>query len=61
MGKVQQLQLNLGKWEKLQSNLGENKKHLDKLETIGWSPSVESNFANLQQLHLIVGNFKQSC
>jgi len=25
LGKVQQLQLNLGKWEKLQSNLGENK------------------------------------
>jgi len=26
LGKVQQPQLNLGKWEKLQSNLGENKK-----------------------------------
>jgi len=25
LDKVQQLQLNLGKWEKLQSNLGENK------------------------------------
>jgi len=25
LGKVQQPQLNLGKWEKLQSNLGENK------------------------------------
>jgi len=25
LGKVQQLQLNLGKWEKLQSNLGEIK------------------------------------
>jgi len=24
-GKVQQLQLNMGKWEKLLSNLGENK------------------------------------
>jgi len=36
-------------------------KQLDKLETLGWSPSVKSNFANLQQLHSIVGNFKQSC
>jgi len=25
LGKVQQLQLNLGKWEKFQSNLGKNK------------------------------------
>jgi len=36
-------------------------KTLDKLETFRWSPSVKSNFANLQQLHSIVGNFKQSC
>jgi len=34
---------------------------LDKLETFGWSPSVKSNFGNLQQLHSIVRNFKQSC
>ena len=40
---------------------GWKQNHLDKLETLGWSPSVKSNFANLQQLHSIVGNFKQSC
>jgi len=40
---------------------GWKQKHLDKLEAVGWSPSVKSNFANLQQLHSIVGNFKQSC
>jgi len=25
------------------------------------NPSVKSNFANLQQLDLVVSNFKQSC
>jgi len=40
---------------------GWKQKHLDQLETLGWSSSVKSSFANLQQLHWIVGNFKQSC
>jgi len=38
--------------------LGWKQKHLDKLETLGWSSSVKSNFANLQQLNSIVGHIQ---
>jgi len=34
---------------------------LSLLETFEWSPPVKLKIGNLQQLHLIVGNFKQSC